>query len=106
MSPVKVLSQQPPGGRCTLYARYAKAISDVLGWNHQVVHTECRDAHGEGFPSLLVREIAIRPSDGVILAPEDICTHLANLGIGDTLVEALQTRLETILNDFLENATS
>jgi len=47
MSPVKVISKQPPGGRCTLYARYAEAISGVLGWSHQVVHSECGDAHGE-----------------------------------------------------------
>ena len=29
MAPVKVISQQPPGGRCTLYARYADAISNA-----------------------------------------------------------------------------
>ncbi|MCK9387745.1 MAG: hypothetical protein M0Q22_05045 [Sulfuritalea sp.] len=102
MSPVKVISRQPPGGRCTLYGRYAKAISDVLGWNHQVVHSECGDAHGEGFPSLLVRDVAIQPYDGVILSPDDICTHLTRIGIDDALVEGLQSRLEATLNDFLE----
>lgn len=105
MSQIKVISQQPPAGRCTLYARYADAISDVLGWNHRVVHSECRDPHGEGFPTLLVKENAIQPSDGAILSPEDICTHLAQIGIGDTLIAGLQSRLEIILEDFLEKWT-
>jgi cystathionine gamma-synthase len=45
MSPVKVISRQPPGGRCTLYARYADAVGECLGWPHSVVHSEERDAH-------------------------------------------------------------
>ena len=103
MSPVKVISQQPPGGRCTLYARYAAAIAQVLGWSHEVVRSDCRDAHGEGFPSLLIRAAAVQPADGVILAPEDICGHLANAGVEDALVETLRLRLEAILENFLEN---
>jgi AraC family transcriptional activator of pobA len=37
MSPVKVISQQPPGGRCTLYARYADAVSESLFVEPRVV---------------------------------------------------------------------
>ena len=44
MAPVKVISQQPPGGRCTLYARYADAISNATGWSRSVVHSEEREA--------------------------------------------------------------
>ena len=51
MSPVKVISQQPPGGRCTLYARYADAIADTLGWSHRIVHDECREAHSKSLHS-------------------------------------------------------
>ena len=105
MSPVMVISQQPPGGRCTLYARYADAISDVLGWNCQVVPSECREAHAKGFPSLWIGDAAIQPADGVILSPEDICAHLTHIGSDDARVAALLSRLETILNNFLEDAT-
>lgn len=103
MSPVKVFSQQPPGGRCTLYAGYAEAISATLGWNCQVVPSECRDAHGAGFPSLWIGNDAIQPGDGVILAPEDICAHLARLGVGAALIGTLHARMASILDDFLEN---
>lgn len=97
---IVVISQSPPGGRCTLYARYADAISEVLGWSHQVVHSECRDAHGEGFPSLRIRDAAIQPSDGAILAPEDICAFLAAELDAERLV-ILTARLETVLETFL-----
>jgi cystathionine gamma-synthase len=102
MSPVKVVSQQPPGGRCTLYARYADAIADTLDWSHRIVHDECRDAHGEGFPSLWIRDAAIQPADGVILSPEDICNHLKRDGIDGRRADVLLVRLQAILDDFLE----
>lgn len=106
MNSVKVISQQPPGGRCTLYARYAEAIAAALGWSQRIVHDECRDAHGNGFPSLWVRDVAIQPADGVILSPEDICDYLRQHGIEPCRVEALQLRLTTILDGFLEDAAS
>lgn len=102
MSHLQVISQHPPGGRCTLYARYANAISSGLEWNHQVVHSDYRGPHGEGFPSLLVSDTALRPSDGVMLSPEDICAHLTQTGVSDALVAELQSSLEAILSDFLE----
>jgi cystathionine gamma-synthase len=101
MNAVKVISQQPPAGRCTLYARYAETISDVLGWSHSVVHDECRDAHGNGFPSLWIRDNAIQPADGVILAPEDICDFLKAAGVPAAQADALLLRLQAILDDFL-----
>jgi cystathionine gamma-synthase len=103
MSPVKVISQQPPGGRCTLYTRYADAIAETLGWSHRIVHDECRDAHGDGFPSLWIRDIAIQPDDGVILSPDDICTFLRQQGEPEKRIDTLRIRLQVILDDFLEN---
>lgn len=103
MSPVSVISQQPPGGRCTLYARYAKAIAEMVGGGtHRIVHSDCRNAHGDGFPSLWVGDIALQPADGVILSPEDICAHLARQGTATERLEGLRSRLTTILDDFLE----
>lgn len=101
MSPVKVISQQPPGGRCTLYARYADAIAAVLGWSRQVVHSECRDAHGEGFPSLWIGSAALQPGDGVILSPEDITAHLADMGVEPVRLDNLRIDLEAVLEYFL-----
>lgn len=104
MSLVKVISQPPPGVRCTLYARYAAAIAAELGWPQGAVHDECRDAHGNGFPSLWIGDAALQPADGVILAPEDVCGFLASLGGPADLTDALLLRLQGILDDFLENS--
>lgn len=100
---VKVISQQPPAGRCTLYACYAEAISDDLGWSHNVVHDSCRDAHGNGFPSLWICDAALQPADGVILAPEDICDFLKADGVAADQADALLLRLQAILDEFLES---
>ena len=67
--PLKVISQQPPGGRCTLYTLCAEELSSSLGLARRVVHTEYRDAHGEGSPALLLKAVALQPADGVILSP-------------------------------------
>lgn len=103
MSPVKLISQQPPGGRCTLYARYAGAIAATLDWPHRIVLDDCRDAHGNGFPSLWIRDTAIQPGDGVILSPEDICAFLRQQGIPDERIDILLLRLQGILDEFLES---
>ena len=100
--PIKVLSQQPAGGRCTLYARYAGELSSSLGLAMRVIHTDCRDAHGEGFPTLRVNGVVLQPSDGVILSPEDLCAWLANTGMDLSACPDLASRLEVILECFLE----
>lgn len=100
--PIKVLSQHPPGGRCTLYARYAEELSSSLGLSKRVIHSECRDPHGEGFPSLLFKGIPLQPGDGVILAPEDICAGLAEAGADLSAVPDLALRLDAIQERFLE----
>lgn len=102
MSPVKVISQQPPGGRCGLYTRYAEAIEALTGWPHSVVHSEARDAHGEGFPSLVIRDASLQPEDAFILTPEEICSHLAGLGVEAATLDALAPRLQAIHDDFMK----
>ena len=99
---IKVISQHPPGGRCTLYALYAAELESSLGLSKRVIHSDCRDAHGEGFPSLLLHGLVLLPSDGVILSPEDICAGLTNAGIDLCAVPDLLVRLEAIQERFLE----
>ena len=105
MSPVKVISQQPPGGRCTLYARYADAISAATGWPHSVVHSEERDAHGEGFPSLWIGDVSVQPEDYFMITADDICRQLADLGVDALTRDALRLRLQSIFDDFVESAS-
>lgn len=97
---LKVLSQQPPGGRCTLYARYAAELSSSCGAVLDTVYTDRRDAHGEGFPSLLLNGVALQPGDGVILSPHDLLAALA----GQAQPADLLYRLQTIEEQFLQEA--
>lgn len=99
---LRVLSQQPPGGRCTLYARYAQEISSRFGMEMDIVHTDSRDAHGTGFPSLLLNGMALQPSDGVILSPADIHAELMRLAPHLMGKQNILQRLEDIQNNFLE----
>lgn len=99
---IEVFSQQPPGGRCTLYAGYAEVLSYCLNTQFRVVHTDCRDAHGTGFPSLLVNGASLQPADGVILSPEDICAGLAHAGVPLNGVPDILDRLNAPMEKMLE----
>lgn len=104
---ILVISRNPPGGRCTLYARYAETLGKATGRNVAVIFSELGDAHGEGFPCLQLGGVAVQPGDGVILAPEDICSVLAaeleaeQLAAVTALMDAV---LETFLAENSENA--
>lgn len=100
--PIKVLSQHQPGGRCTLYALYAEELSSSLRLAKRIIHTDCRDAHGKGFPALLVKGVALQPADGVILSPQDICAGLTDAELDWSVVPDLEARLEAIQERFLE----
>ena len=99
---IKVISQQPPGGRCTLYALYAAELESCLGLSKRVIHSDCRDAHGDGFPSMVLKGVVLKPSDGVILSPQDIYDGLVAAGIDLSGVPDLAVRLEAIQERFLE----
>ena len=98
---LRVISQQPPGGRCTLYAGYAQALVDALGFEAEVAFSTARGAHGAGFPTLLLNEEAIQPEDGAILMPADVCVALAAAGLDaarlDQAAAALDAPLQRLL---------
>ncbi len=100
---VKVISQQPPGGRCTLYAGYADVLARHFGTHAEVTFSETRDAHGKGFPSLWLNNVVLQPMDGVILMPADITTALAVHGLSaeavSGLAETLAAPLECLMKD-------
>jgi cystathionine gamma-synthase len=99
---VRVVSQRPPGGRCSLYAGYADVLAAHLDARTEVVFSTDRDAHGSGFPSLLVNGQTVQPADGVILMPADITAALAAHGMSEEamtgLAEALEAPLERMLD--------
>ncbi len=99
---VRVISQQPPGGRCSLYADYAEALGQCLGAEVEVIFSGERCAHGEGFPALWLNGQAMQPADGVILMPEDILQKLD--GIAAERMAQLAARLNAALEAMLVRA--
>lgn len=100
---VQVISQHPPGGRCTLYAAYAEVLARHLDADARVVVSKQRDAHGDGYPSLWLNGAALQPNDGVILMPADLLAGLQSHGVSlDAmmgLAEALEAPLERMLEE-------
>jgi len=97
-----VISKNPPGGRCTLYAGYAQALQLHLPANLDLRYSDHQDAHGEGFPSFLIDDEALQPADGVILMPDDILAALQQRNIPIPDIAILTVALEAPLNDMLE----
>jgi cystathionine gamma-synthase len=101
---VRVVSQHPPGGRCTLYAGYAEVLATHLDARAEIVLSTERDAHGSGFPSLLVNGVSAQPADGVILMPADLCALLATAGQDEAALAGLAEALDAPLQRMMEGA--
>jgi cystathionine gamma-synthase len=99
---VQVISQQPPGGRCTLYAGYAGVLERHLEARAELIFSATRDAHGAGFPSLWLNGVAIQPEDGVILMPADILAGLKAQDVSEEAMPGLAEALEAPLDRMLE----
>jgi cystathionine gamma-synthase len=98
MIDVRVVSQQIPGGRCTLYADYAQVLTQHLGSRFHLDISAVRDAHGQGFPAIWINGSPLQPSDGVIVMPEDIVAVLG-VDVDDVLHAALDAQLKKLLNE-------
>ena len=92
---VTILSKQPPGGRCSLYLRYAKTLREQFGLDIEVRY--CEGEQASEAPALLVEGASVEPADGVIVAPEDLAESLRDrfeaVTIG-TLISALNKTQE------------
>lgn len=75
---ITIVSKDPPGGRCTLYMRYAEAIAENCGAGIETI-TPGTGSELEP-PAMLVDGCLIAPSDGVILSPMDVHLGLAGSG--------------------------
>lgn len=96
---VTILSNTPPGGRCSLYIRYAEEISRRYDLNVEINYLASPPEDGCCPPAILVRGEAVCPSDGVIISPEDVCGALAGMGFDATGLDALRDALERIQED-------
>lgn len=100
MSDVRVISQHPPGGRCTLYTCYGQILAQHLGSQFQLDISTVRDTHGHGFPSIWINGSSLKPSDGIIVMPDDIVAILnaSDIAVSDELYAALDAQAEKLLN--------
>jgi cystathionine gamma-synthase len=97
---VTVISRSPAGGRCTLYARYAQALSEHYGLTVDIHCPGNEPREGPPPPALVIRGQAVEPSDGVIVSPEDIVAVLARAGLCERL-EDCQAELDRVQDEFL-----
>jgi cystathionine gamma-synthase len=99
MSQITVISKQPPGGRCSLYLRYAQTLHQALGFRSEVRF--CDGSATVPPPAMLVGEMLVTPSDGVILSPEDIADSLSDR-LDETQVAGLRQLLEATQEQWME----
>lgn len=99
MSTVTVLSKQPPGGRCSLYLRYAEALHHALGLQPEVRYYD--GSANLPPPVMLVGDVVVAPSDGVIVSPEDLARSLIDR-LGEAEIAALRQVLEATLDQWKE----
>jgi len=76
---ITVLSNNPAGGRCTLYANYAQELSTALGFNIRTLYPD--DGHQFYTPGLLIDGSLVMPNDGVIIDADDIFHCIEQTGI-------------------------
>ncbi|WP_456405043.1 hypothetical protein [Thiolapillus sp.] len=101
MHRITILSKQPPGGRCTLYIRYAEAASRDPAISHEVEYPETDEESRHPPPALLIDGQPVEPSDGVILSPEDVIRGL-NDSMADEDLDNLLSALEAVQERLME----
>jgi cystathionine gamma-synthase len=99
MSAITILSKQPPGGRCSLYLRYAEALHQALGLQPEVRY--CDGSAVVPPPAMLVGDVLVTPSDGVIVSPEDIALSLSDR-LDETEIAQLRQVLEATQEQWME----
>jgi len=99
MTTVTILSKEPPGGRCSLYMRYAEALRQALSFQPEVRY--CDSSAAVPPPAMLVGDVLVTPSDGVIVSPEDIALSLSDR-LGEAEIAQLRQVLETTLDQWME----
>ena len=101
---VTVFSNSPPGGRCKLYTRYADALGRVLdNVSVNLTYPGKNPATGPAAPALAIDDRLVAPSDGVIVAPEDIAQTLTDMGLAGA-AKCLAS-LEQVQSEFIEETS-
>ncbi len=102
---LSVISKQPPGGRCTLYMRFADTVAEAVGGRAEILYPLPVFPMPENplppAPALLVNGELLVPADGVILSPQEVCAAAVAAGF-DGDAPALLQRLEAEQEKMME----
>ncbi len=94
---ISVVSKQPPGGRCALYMRFADALADAAEGRSEILYPQPQFPFPEKpvppAPALLIDGEEVKPADGVILSPDELCEAAVAAGFKGEALTLLQ-RLE------------
>ena len=96
---ITVVSNNPPGGRCTLYIRYAEELASSLGCIVQTIYPD--ETNQLNAPNLLLNDIAVAPADGVIIDANVLCKAIEQSGLIENDVSEIRQRLESLLEEIL-----
>jgi len=96
---ITVLSNNPAGGRCTLYVNYAHTLAASLGLNMQIIYPD-KD-HKHSAPGLLLDNKPVLPNDGFIIDADDICNaiELTELDVAD--LSEVRKKMELLVEEMM-----
>jgi cystathionine gamma-synthase len=79
--------------------RYAEALRHALGFHPEVRY--CDGSAAVPAPAMLVGDVLVTPSDGVIVSPEDIALSLSDR-LGEAEIAQLRQCLEATQEQWME----
>lgn len=101
---VTVIAKHPPGARSTLYAGYARVLETVFAARAMILRSDTEDANNRGFPSLIINNMIVQPTDGLMVMPKDVVNALQECEIQVSNTVQLLESLHIPLNRLLEQA--
>lgn len=96
---VTVLSNNPAGGRCTLYASYAQELARSLGFTMQTIYPDQNYEYSA--PGLLIDEKPVMPNDGVIIDTDDICKAIEQTGLEINNLSGVRSMLDSLIEELM-----
>jgi hypothetical protein len=96
---ITVLSNNPAGGRCTLYTNYAQTLSKALGFEMQTIYPD--EDHNLSAPGLLLDGNPVMPNDGFIIDADDICSAIEQTGFNNAELTEVRKKLDSLIEDMM-----
>lgn len=101
---IRVILKNPADELSTLYAGYAKVMARHVDARIHMEYSEHPDAHGFGYPSVLINDLPVVPADRSMLMPGDLVNELQVWGKSAWELTELADALEAPLNRMLASA--